>query len=189
MKSKKIQIIFLTALFLGQLFILGNMAYQHDQIASSGEQLKFRIRPVDPHDPFRGKYITLDFEDDSSPIQWNESLFSNGKTFVQFEVAEDGYARIAHIQGHAFANGPYLELPTESIRKRYKGNVYVDFPFDRFYMEESKAPRAERELRANPQNEELESYALVAFKNGKAVLLDVVVGEKSIKDFVQDVSP
>lgn len=185
MKPKNIQIISLSLLFLTQLFVLGSMVWQHENVATQGERLKFRIQPIDPNDPFRGKYITLNFMNNSTnTIDWKSEQSVDGKAYIRFEVGPDGFARIAGIQNHASEKEPYLELPAESIRGRYGKGIHVDFPFNRFYMEESKAPQAEKELRRNLDGEDLEAYALVAMKDGKAILLDVYVNEISIKDFL-----
>ncbi|MES2486246.1 MAG: GDYXXLXY domain-containing protein, partial [Bacteroidota bacterium] len=64
MKTKYLFIAFaLTALL--QAFIPLKMVYDNHNVETEGIVFKFKTEPVDPSDPFRGKYITLEFESDS----------------------------------------------------------------------------------------------------------------------------
>ena len=65
--------------------------------------------------------------------------------------------------------------------------VHFDLDFDRYYMDEYKAKPAEDLYRKNNRrNDSLNTtYALVAIKDGEAVLKDVLINEKSIKDHIE----
>ena len=58
-------------------------------------------------------------------------------------------------------------------------------PFDRFYMEESKAPKAEKVYNAANSDQRKETYALVYIKDGTAVLNDVIIDGQSIATYVE----
>ncbi len=60
----------------------------------------------------------------------------------------------------------------------------VDFPFDRYYMEESKAVEAEQVYRESLPDTNQVAYALVKIKDGEAVLKDVLINDVSIRDIV-----
>ncbi|MCI4666591.1 MAG: GDYXXLXY domain-containing protein [Bacteroidia bacterium] len=191
MKSNNIQFIGIGLLCLAQLTVFGNMIFQNEDITKTGEVFKFRVKPIDPTDPFRGKYVTLQFEDNTYPEEWDSSYVSEEHTFVYIINDDSGYAKINFINGRKInkgerANMAYLKLSEKTLFSHKGGiNVKVSFPFNRYYMEESKAPKAEKALRNRANSSEpLEAYALVAIKNGKGVLLDVVVEGMSIKDYV-----
>ena len=47
-----------------QLFVPANMIWQEEGTIQEGTEFHFKVAPVDPNDPFRGKYISLAFEAD-----------------------------------------------------------------------------------------------------------------------------
>src|SRR5687768_9679608 len=61
MKNKKWMII-LGLAFALQLYVPAQMIFERENIASTGRLFKFRTAPVDPSDPFRGKYVLLEFQ-------------------------------------------------------------------------------------------------------------------------------
>ena len=60
----------------------------------------------------------------------------------------------------------------------------VDFPFDRYYMEESKAIEAERTYRESQLDTNQVAYALVSIKDGESVLKDVLIDGVPIREIV-----
>jgi uncharacterized membrane-anchored protein len=65
-------------------------------------------------------------------------------------------------------------------------NLFISYPFDRFYMEESKAYDAEVAYRESAVDTSQVTYSLVNIKDGEAVLKDVLIGGVSIKEVVRD---
>lgn len=61
----------------------------------------------------------------------------------------------------------------------------IHYPFDRYYMEESKAYDAELTYIQSQQDTSKITYALVSIKNGDAVLKDVMISGTSIKEIVK----
>ncbi len=64
----------------------------------------------------------------------------------------------------------------------------IEYPFDRFYLEESKAPEAERAYWEANRDTTQVAYALVAVKNGHAALKDVMINNKSVIDVVNELN-
>lgn len=62
----------------------------------------------------------------------------------------------------------------------------IYYPFDRYYMEESKAYDAELVYTKSLQDTTQVTYALVSIKDGDAVLKDVLIDEISIKEIVKE---
>ena len=60
--NNKRNLILLLLLVCLQLFVPAKMIYDHEAILNKGKVFKFKTAPVDPSDPIRGKYITLQFE-------------------------------------------------------------------------------------------------------------------------------
>ena len=62
--------------------------------------------------------------------------------------------------------------------------VRIDIPFDRFYMDEAKAPRAERIVRNSTRS--TNCWVNVRILDGKAVIEDVFAEGQSIRDLAAE---
>ena len=60
----------------------------------------------------------------------------------------------------------------------------IRIPFDRYYLSEHDAPRAETTYREHSRRGSLDAYLVVRVRNGSAVLADLVVGGKPIREFL-----
>ena len=61
----------------------------------------------------------------------------------------------------------------------------IEYTFDRFYMEETKAQAAEDMYRESIVDSSQVAYALVNIRNGEAVIRDVLINGTSISDLVK----
>lgn len=174
---------------LAQLAVCARMIFQQEKILDVGTAYKFKTRPIDPHDPFRGKYITLSYEINS--ISTNDSTWQrNEKAYVYLKDSL-GYAAIDTVaKGPLNKKSDYIVAKVTSSYKSYDSEKYhisFELPFNRFYMEESKAQPAEDLLRwrfndSIPKN----IYSLVYIHKGEAVLDNVYVDEQPISEYVKE---
>lgn len=183
MKTKNIIIAFaITALL--QLFVPMKMIYDCEMTERYGAEYKFRTEPIDPNDPFRGKYITLNFADNTI-VSKDENWEYDETVFVYLKKDKDGFARIARvIREEDGSNDHYLKATVSMYNS--DNILYINFPFDRYYMEEGKAYDAEVAYRDyNRDNVNAKpAYGLVAVKNGNSVLKDVIIDSTPIKEYV-----
>ena len=203
----------LTAILFGimciaQWVIPARMIYQSEDVIESGTLFKFETEPVDPSDPFRGKYITLNFKEDF--IEDTSKWTSGEVVFVTFAKGEDGFARPLSIQRKQPTEGSYLrtkvlysdvlstpiEVPDSVLKiqdpqmrlAKMPQRVYFSIPFDRYYLEESKAQEAEEQYRVSQRDTTSTTYGLVRMGQGQAVLVDVMIDDKSIVDIVREIN-
>ena len=183
MKTKNIIIAFAVTAIL-QLFVPMKMIYDCEITERYGAEYKFRTEPIDPNDPFRGKYVILNFADNT--IVSKDGNWEYDETvFVYLKKDKDGFAKIARVtREEDGSSNDYLKTTVAM----YNSNniLYINFPFDRYYMEESKAYDAEvayREYNRDTVNTK-PAYALVAVKNGNQVLKDVILDGTPIKEYV-----
>ncbi len=166
-----------------QLLVPAKMAFDGEQILAKGKEFKFKTAPVDPNDPFRGKYLTLRYKEDH--YFGNIDAWTRGeKIYVTLAEDPEGYATIASI-----AKTPPEKTVNYVVAKvdyvdETEDEVYVDYPFDRFYVEESKAALAEKVYSEMQNNPSKITYALVNIKAGSAVLKDIKVNDSSILDLL-----
>ena len=65
MINKKTQIVLFVLVALAQLYVPAKMIWDQEDVLKNGSEYKFKTDPVDPNDPFRGKYITLSFDNNT----------------------------------------------------------------------------------------------------------------------------
>ena len=86
--------------------------------------------------------------------------------------------------GHSDYLSTTIDYITENDDKEKK--LVLNYPFNRFYMEESKAKPAEDAHWEASRDTSQITYALVNIKNGKAVLKNVLINGKPIKEVVEE---
>lgn len=169
-----------------QWFVPGKMILDQENALTKGTPYKFKTLPIDPNDPFRGKYVWLNYEMES--IKSADSIWKYREpVYVYIKTGADGYAQATE------ASKVLLDTDQDYVKAvtgyYYGKEVYFELPFDRFYMEESKALDAEKEIRSmrvrGRDSLAPVCYALVYVKDDIAVLDDVFMDEVSIKDFVE----
>ncbi len=185
MKRPLIAIVFVL-MCVGQWYVPGAMIAAQEDVRQNGEVFHFRTQPVDPSDPFRGKYIVLSFENDTFETTDADGWHYGDKAFVEVKTDESGFARIIGLTDEEpAAPADFFEA---EVAPRDERRVRVDFPFDRFYMEESKAPIAERTYARSSRDSTQVTYAVVRIKDGQATLVDVMINDRSIVDIVREMN-
>jgi len=165
-------------LALLQLSFPGKLVFDSNKVLWLGTELKFETRPVDPADPFRGRYVALNFAANQFEKKAADSWKRNDRVFVLLDRDAQGFARIKGLSAvRPAANELFVKA---RITYLYDNQITVYYPFSKFFMEESKAPEAERIYR-----EAGEGYALVKVYQGEAVLQDVVVKGKSLNELAK----
>jgi uncharacterized membrane-anchored protein len=71
----------------------------------------------------------------------------------------------------------------------HKSTLFIDYPFDRYYLEESKALAAEQAYAASVRDTTQVTYALVNIKDGVAVLKEVLIGGVPVREKVMQARP
>ncbi|QNF32076.1 GDYXXLXY domain-containing protein [Adhaeribacter swui] len=186
MNSKKLLISTFMLVALVQVYVPAKMILDQEKVLATGKEFKFKTAPVDPYDPFRGKYITLNFAGNTVKILKNENWLPGETAYVSVITDQAGFASIKAISKKEPATTEaYFKTTVRYVTEDKPQQAVIDFPFDRYYMEESKAADAEK-LYQQLQNDTTQiTYALVSIKNGSAVLKDVLVGETPIRELVK----
>jgi uncharacterized membrane-anchored protein len=186
MNSKKIILPAFILVALAQLYVPAKMILDREVVLLTGTGYKFKTAPIDPGDPFRGKYITLDFEEITVTIP-NEQDWIIGETvYVSFTTDKEGYAKIKSVSlAKPVKEHDFLEAKVRYVTNNGSNKLTIDYPFDRYYMAESKAHDAELVYRRSLRDTNRTTFALVNIKNGNAVLKDVLIDGISIKEMVK----
>ena len=181
MKTKYIFIAFVVTALL-QAFVPLKMVYDNEITVSRGTVFKFKTEPIDPSDPFRGKYVALNFQENTVVVK--DSVYPVGEQLYAL-VSNDsaGFAvitGIAKVRPQNTTN--YITVKSNGC---YEGLLRLDLPFNVFYMEEGKAQEAENGYRKYTKQDTYNpAYAQVAVKEGNAVVTDVIIDGLSIRKYV-----
>lgn len=174
MDNKRIYFL-LALLVLLQLFVPAKMIYDHESILSEGEKFKFRTAPIDPTDPFRGKYIVLRFDASRYYTTDRGPWYSNEDVYATLANDKDGYAKISNVSRNKPESDPYLKTKIDYFQSGDSSFLNLDFPFNIFYMEESKARPAEVAYNEASRDTNSVAYASVSVLNGEAVISNVYI--------------
>jgi uncharacterized membrane-anchored protein len=187
MISKKILLSVFILVALAQLFVPAKMILDREDILETGTEYKFKTEPIDPNDPFRGKYINLNYKEDAIEIQ-NEMEWLRGETIYVFLTTDNqGFAKIQSVSKDNPNNEQaYLKTKVDYVTSNGSNKLTLYLPFDRYYMEESKAYDAELAYRESQVDTNQVAYALVIIKEGEAVLKDVFIDGVSIREIVKN---
>ncbi|MGZ3864777.1 MAG: GDYXXLXY domain-containing protein [Bacteroidia bacterium] len=187
MKNKTLLIFILVALL--QLAVPLKMIYDKESVISAGTEYKFRTAPVDPYDPFRGKYITLSFDANNFDVNNDTLWHQDDNIYVLLGVDSAGFAKIVNVMKQEPLNDQ-PDYVRARVQYAYDNKVTLEYNFNKFYMEESKAQKAEdayRKANISRNNDSLpQTYALVSVKKGDAVIKDVIVNGKSVVELANE---
>lgn len=183
MNNKKFLLVALILVALVQLFIPAKMIYERENILKEGKEFKFRIAPVDPNDPFRGKYFALDFIENTFDVQSDSTWVINETVFVILNSDNKGFATIKTVSKVKPANGQdFVKSRVRSVIENGISMLIIDYPFNRFYLEESKAMAVDTVFRKSLIDTNQVTYALVKIKDGEAVLKDVLINDIPVRE-------
>lgn len=186
MNSKKVLLPLFILVALAQLYLPAKMIWDKEDVLDSGKEYKFKTAPIDPSDPFRGKYIVLSYDENIVEIPDEHDWIRGEVIYVSMTEDNEGFAKIKSISKEKIApNENFVKAKVGFITSFEITKLTIDYPFDRFYMEESKAYDAELTYRESQRDTTKITYALVNVKNGDAVLKDVLIDGIPIRELVK----
>jgi uncharacterized membrane-anchored protein len=185
---------------LAQLAIPARMIAQHEATISQGVEYRFRTAPVDPYDPFRGRFVALGYQRDETEVplspalaalDWGQREYQD-PLYLHLEPGPDGFARLTLLDLVPPATGDYLRLSRDDVG--YSGlsasggltdTANITLPFDRYYMNQAAAPEAERIYRERVSDADSETWVTVRLRDGHAVPTGLFIDGKPIEDLIR----
>jgi len=199
---KKILYIILGVLVVAQLSVIFVMINGMEKTLRGGEAFNFLTRPIDPVDVFQGRYVRLAIKEGVIPL--SEKDIKRAKGYYSYKRKRQSDIRTAYIMisndtnGFAYFSSVSFEKPetniyfeTENWRyggavtsglRQAKHTIRINPPFNRFYMDEEKAPETERAVRADSSN----CWVKVRIINGKAAIENVYIKGEPVKSMLND---
>ena len=177
---KKLILLLFAIIVLAQWAAPLSMIWKSERVLSKGKVFRFKTEPVDPEDPLRGRYVSLNFIADEYVAK---------TTYI---YNEDVYALIGtDAKGYAYITNLYKLEPDDikdyvKVRVLYtndENKVMLSFPFEEYYMDEYKAPEAESLYRKSATDTTSDTYALVNIYKGRGVTRDLIINGRSIHSY------
>jgi uncharacterized membrane-anchored protein len=182
--TRRISVILLVLVCAVQLAVPVAMIARREIALRQGETFRFRCAPVDPVDPFRGRYVALAFDEQQygGPV---EERFSRGQTvYARLETGDDGFARIVGLGSSPPERGPFVRCRVR--RTGWNGVVTLELPFEHYYMKETKAPIAEKLYRERVAEGAVEVWAETRILDGYPVLEELFIDGKPVLEVLED---
>ena len=168
MRKHNYPLVILCVLFLFQLAVPVYMITNREITLKHGTSFKFQTTPVDPYDAFKGKYVALSIKENTIALPKNLKVTRNQNVYVSIIEDEQGFAKVS---GLSLACPKHNEFVKAKVRYVTGNNVQLDFPFDRYYLDEFAAPEAEKVYRKfNRRGAKKEAYITVKVRKGNAVI-------------------
>jgi hypothetical protein len=181
-------IVFAVAAFAQWLLPLMGV-WQHERVIREGAVVRVRCTAPDPYDPLRGRYLTVRPEERALPKPEGMPERQAVPVWATLVANADGLSRIDSLSLVPIAGPNVIRLiATARNWEPERDTVAVQWPIQRFYLNERLAPDADR-LVAERLRGGQAVVAEIRLLDGRAVLTDVLIDGVSIRDLVKQRAP
>ena len=185
--NRNLRLTLFIAVALVQLAVAGGAIVKFELALRTRDPFRFRIQPVDPIDAFRGRYVAIRFAVDRAPLADGAEVRSSQHVFIPIEVDADGFASLGQADVDSPPERAYMQLRAGAVTPDEDGkiHVWVSMPFRRFYMDEDKAPDAERAVWSRRRGQRNASVS-VRIRNGTGVIEELYIDDTPIHQWLAD---
>ena len=171
-------------LAVAQLAVPAWMIMGQERVLRDGRQIKLQTRPVDPADLFRGRYVALGFAVEQVPRDRAPKAVEHDETvYLELREGPDGLAEAVALTKQKPTGELVLPVKVNFVGPETVG---VELPFNRYYMDENAAPAAEVAYRDRAAD--VESWVTVRILDGRAVIEELYIGGKPVREFLREQS-
>ena len=176
------------AVVLIQLGFLSANIIRWERTLTRGQVFKIRCEPIDPYDPFRGRYVSLNLGRPQVARSGEERFEHFISAFVTLRTGEDGYAEFVSLHRTAPGDGAFIKCQVGWYEPAPPPGKYtVVLPFDRYFLNEKLAPQAEFAFQeALRERDGSEAWIQLRVLNGNAVIEEVFVDGKPIAEAARE---
>lgn len=180
--NRRLALTLFLCLALVQLAVPASMLVRRELTLRYGRQYRFQTAPVDPVDPFRGRYVALAVQANTAPRLPGMQLMPGQQVYAILAEDTAGFATIDALSLTPPGGNTYFQTSVHDVRD---DRVRVAIPFDRYYTDEHLAPAAERAYWQHSRGATREAYITVRVREGLAVLEELYIAGKPVREFVQ----
>jgi len=165
-----------------QLAVPASRIVMKELVLRQGTVHRFLAAPVDPADPFRGRYVALRLAENEAPWSGSEDLSSGQTVYAAIGISTNGFSCFTAASLTPPATGDYIKA---HVRYAYSDKISLTLPFDRYYMRETLAPEAEKAYRSSLRDRARPTYITVRVKSGTAVLEALYIDGKPVHEYLK----
>ena len=181
---KQFALLILALVGLAQLAVPASMIWKREQTLRHGRVWKLETAPLDPADPFRGRYVALSFK--AEEFDWPESAAVRGvgEAYLRLKNGADGFAVVAHITKEPMSGDDVIKVDRAWY---YERKQRVNFPFAQLWLDENIAPRADKAYAEhNRRGTPARAYVTVRIRDGDAALEELFIEGKPLREYLRD---
>lgn len=156
--------------------------WTHEQTLTQGTLIKLKCSAPDPYDPLRGRYLAVRPEQREVSVPADMKLQRGMQVYATLTTGADGLATISSLSLTPPISGDYIRLKSGYV---YSEKANIDWPFERFYINEKLAPEADKWFAENIRSAK-GIIAEVRVLNGRAVLADLSLDGKPFREILKE---
>jgi hypothetical protein len=157
--------------------------WQHERVVARGGIIRIPCNAPDPYDALRGRYLAVRPAEMRFPAPAGMPDRDGVPVWATLVADADGLSRIESLSLEP-VSGPTVIRLVAGRGWREDDAVTIEWPFDRFYLNERLAPDADR-IVAERFREGNKPVAELRLLDGRAVLTDILVDGTSIREVVR----
>ena len=189
MKRNRLALTGFAVMALLQLAVPAWMIVDREWTLRHGQAFKFRTRPVDPVDAFRGRYVWVSLDPATVKVTEANAWHYGQKVFAVLATDPDGFAsvdRLDRVRPEGLSALPvhirHVDVQSGELRIDWEG-------LDRFYMNEAKAPDAESAYRQHSRTNNPSCHAVVRVRGARGVMENLFIEDQPIQDWLRARQP
>jgi hypothetical protein len=163
-----------------------------EEVLERGAVVRVAVMAPDPFDPLRGRYLRVNPKESELVLAPEVSHLTAGKkVWVQIEKGSDGLHHLGGLTEKRPDAGDYLPMILRRAWNRSSDSgdkslkFRVEWPVDRFYVNEILAPKADEWLRENTRGKKT-VVADLRLLNGTAVITDLELDGRSFREILKE---
>ncbi len=162
--------------------------WQYERVIARGTTVRLECVAPDPYDPLRGRYLAVRPAEGRVPKPEGMVGRDAVPVWATLEAGDDGLSRIKSLSLEPVSGPTVIRLVAKW--RLWEGQtspetVFVEWPFDRLYLNERLAPDADKLVTERFREGQDRPVAEVRLLDGRAVLTDVLVDGVSIREIVK----
>ena len=154
----------------------------YEQVLAEGTLVSFRCQAPDPYDMLRGRFLAVRALPETFDLPKDTPLKGGESVYAVIGTGADGTATIQSLTAEPAASGVHVKVKCGYIAGQ---SARIEWPFDRFYLNEKIAPKADKWYRDNVRKPDA-VLAEVRVLNGRAVLVDLKLDGKSFRQILEE---
>jgi hypothetical protein len=156
--------------------------WTHEKVLTQGTLVKLKCSAPDPSDPLRGRFLAVRPEETQAQVPTDVEVARGADVFLTLTPEADGLSKVTSLGLTPPASGTYMKVQTGWIHEK---SASIEWPFDRFYLNEKLAPEADKWFAENIRNAK-GITAEVRVLHGRAVLEDLSLDGRSFRDLLKE---